>query len=281
MEYKTILSPETLHSNLDNPHWAVMDCRFYLQEPDRGHREYMESHIPGAIYVHLDKDLSGEIIPGKTGRHPLPDSQVFAERLSDWGIDNLTQVIAYDNKGGAMAARLWWMLRWLGHERAAVLNGDWEAWCSKDYPLESGKVTREKKEFKAVEHPELIADVELVDQFRDDDNFLLLDARSPDRFWGLAEPIDKRAGHIPGAVSAPYENNLTQDGYFLSAADLKVRFDNLLEGVPPSQVVVYCGSGVTSNHNILAMVEAGFEMPLLYPGSWSEWITDPARPIAP
>ncbi len=281
MEYKTILSPETLYSNLDNPNWAVLDCRFYLEEPERGHHEYLESHILGAIYVHLDKDLSGEIIPGKTGRHPLPDSQIFAERLSDWGIDNLSQVIAYDNNGGALAARLWWMMRWLGHERAAVLNGGWGAWCSKDYPLESGKVTREKTEFKAVEHPELIADIELVDQIRDDDNFILLDARSPDRFWGLVEPIDQRAGHIPGAVSAPYENNLAQDGYFLSAADLRVRFDNLLEGVPPSQVVVYCGSGVTSNHNILAMVEAGFEMPLLYPGSWSEWITDPARPIAP
>jgi thiosulfate/3-mercaptopyruvate sulfurtransferase len=281
MEFKTIISAETLHNNLDHPNWAVLDCRFYLQEPDRGHQEYLESHIPGAVYIDLDKDLSGEIYPGRTGRHPLPDSRVFAERLSRWGIDNSTQVIAYDNKGGALAARLWWMLRWLGHEQAAVLNGDWRAWIEGGFPLESGEISRERKEFNPEEHPEYIADAALVDEIRGDDNYLLLDARSPQRYWGLEEPIDQAAGHIPGAVSAPFENNLTADGYFLSAAELKERFDNLLEGIPPAQVIVYCGSGVTSNHNLIAMVEGGYEMALLYPGSWSEWITDPDRPHGP
>lgn len=281
MEFKTIISAESLHKNLNNPHWAILDCRFYLQEVDRGHQDYLHAHIPGAIYINLDEDLSGEILPGKTGRHPLPDSQVFAERLSGWGIDNGTQVIAYDNKGGALAARLWWMLRWLGHERVAVLDGDWTAWAGGEFPQESGEVTRTRKEFKPQEHTEYIVDAAMVEEIRADGNFMLLDARSPQRYWGLEEPIDNKAGHIPGAVNAPYENNLTEDGFFLSTAELKERFENLLEGVPPSQVIVYCGSGVTSNHNLIAMVEAGYEMGLLYPGSWSEWITDPARSVGP
>lgn len=281
MEFKTIISADTLQEQLKNPQWAIVDCRFYLQEPERGYQEYLDSHIPGAIYINLDKDLSGEIIPGKTGRHPLPDPQVFADRLSQWGIDNSTQVIAYDNKGGALASRLWWMLRWLGHEKVAVLDGAWQAWSGRGYPLESGEVSREKKLFQSTVHPEYIADIPLVEEIRGDDNFILMDARSPQRFWGLEEPIDTKAGHIPGAVSAPYQNNLTEDGYFLSTAELKERFESLLEGLPPSQVVVYCGSGVTANHNLIAMVEAGYEMGLLYPGSWSEWITDPDRPSGP
>lgn len=281
MEFTTIISAETLHENLANPNWAILDCRFYLQEPARAHQEYLESHIPGAVYVDLDQDLSGKIIPGKTGRHPLPDSADFAEKLSNWGIDGQTQVIAYDNKEGALAARLWWMLRWLGHEKVAVLNGAWKAWHEGDYPVESSPAVRERKEFKAVEHPEYIADVGMVNEIREDDNFLLLDARSPNRYWGIVEPIDIRAGHIPGAITAPYENNLNREGFFLNAEELKQRFENLLEGLPPSQVVVYCGSGVTSNHNLIAMVEAGYEMGLLYPGSWSEWITDPNRPVGP
>ena len=281
MEYRTILSSETLRENLDNPHWAILDCRFYLGEPERGYQEYLESHIPGAVYVHLNRDLSGEIILGKTGRHPLPDSQSFVESLSSWGIDGSTQVVAYDNKSGGLAARLWWMLRWVGHEKVAVLNGDWHAWSGRGFPVESGEVTRERKKFQPTEHPEYIADVELVERIREDENYLLLDARSSSRYWGLEEPIDSRAGHIPGAVTAPYENNLDEDGFFLSASALKERFDSLLGGLPPSQVVVYCGSGVTSNHNLIAMMEAGYEMGLLYPGSWSEWITDPSRPLVP
>lgn len=281
MAYNTILSVETLQENLNNPTWAILDCRFYLQETERGYQEYLASHIPGAIYIHLDRDLSGEIIPGKTGRHPLPDSQTFAERLSSWGIDNSTQVIAYDNMGGAIAARLWWMLRWVGHDQVAVLDGDWQAWSKQGSPVESGENWRERREFQAREHPEYIATVEEVEQVREDDNYMLLDARSPQRYWGLEEPIDSKAGHIPGAVTAPYENNLTLEGYFLSADELRERFEVLLEGVPPAQVIMYCGSGVTSAHNLIAMMVAGYEMGLLYPGSWSEWITDPARPVGP
>jgi thiosulfate/3-mercaptopyruvate sulfurtransferase len=281
MTYQTLIDVATLKKKLADPQWAILDCRFYLQEPDRGHQEYLAAHIPGAIYVDLDQDLSGEIIPGTTGRHPLPSSQSFSELLSSWGIDNSTQVIAYDNLGGAIAARLWWMLRWLGHSHVAVLNGAWQAWSRQGFAVESGEITRERKEFRARVHPEYIAELELVEQIREDDNFLLVDARSSNRYWGLEEPIDTRAGHIPGAVSGPYALNLTPEGYFLNPDQLKERFENLLVGVPPSQVIMYCGSGVTSAHNLLAMVEAGFDMALLYPGSWSEWITEPGRPIGP
>jgi thiosulfate/3-mercaptopyruvate sulfurtransferase len=280
MPYKTIISADTLYENLENPDWVIVDCRFYLQEPDQGRLEYLEAHIPGAVYAHLDDDLSGEIISGQTGRHPLPDNQVFAERVANWGITNGMQVIAYDNKGGALAGRLWWMLRWLGHEEVAVLNGAWNAWTDRDYPVESGNSLSKRKDFIAEDHPEYIVDAAEVEVLRQDENIILLDARSARRYWGLEELIDNRAGHIPGAISAPFEQNLNPEGYFLNTEELKVRYESLLGGIPPSQVVVYCGSGVTSTHHLIAMVEAGYEMALLYPGSWSEWITDPDRPVS-
>ncbi len=267
MDYQTIISTKELESNLGDPGLAVMDCRYYLAEPDRGYQEYLEAHIPGAIYIHMDRDLSGEIIPGTTGRHPLPDSQTFAERLSRWGIDETIQVVAYDNTGGGMASRLWWMLRWLGHERAAVLNGDWRAWVRDGFPVESGENTRPRREFHPQEHPEYLVDSDFVDQVREDDGYLLLDARSPERYWGLKEPIDGKSGHIPGAVTAPFALNLDEEGYFLDREVLRERYEDLLNGLPPEQVIVYCGSGVTSNHNLIAMLEAGIGVGRLYAGS--------------
>jgi thiosulfate/3-mercaptopyruvate sulfurtransferase len=281
MDFRTIISPEELKGILRSPDLAVVDCRFYLDDPGKGFQEYLAGHIPGAIYADLDRDLSGEIIPGKTGRHPLPDSAVFVEQLSKWGIDESTQVVAYDDRSGAIAARLWWLLRWLGHERVAVLNGDIRAWVQKDFSLESGENNRPSKEFIPHENPEYFVDPNFVDQIRQDENYLLLDARSPERYWGLKESIDNQSGHIPGAVTAPYEQNLDPEGNFLPASELRERYESLLNGLPPQQVVVYCGSGVTAIHNLIAMVEAGYDLPLLYPGSWSEWITDPGRPVSP
>lgn len=281
MEYTTIISAQDLEKELENPSLAVLDCRFYLQQPDQGFQEYLQGHIPGAVYVHLNRDLSGPVIPGKTGRHPLPDSQDFSELLSRWGIDGSTQVVAYDSLHGAMAARLWWMLRWLGHDRAAVLDGDWRAWVKAGYPVEGGEAVRQPRTFQPVEHSEYLVGSEFVDQVREDEDYLVLDARSPDRYWGLEETIDRIAGHIPGAVTAPYALNLDEDGFFLPREALRERYEDLLNGLPPEQVIVYCGSGVTSVHNLIAMVAAGFAMPRLYPGSWSEWITDPQRPTAP
>ncbi|MFL7812881.1 MAG: sulfurtransferase [Anaerolineales bacterium] len=281
MDYQTIISTKELAARLGDPGLAVMDCRYYLAEPERGYEEYLEAHIPGAIYIHMDRDLSGEIIPGKTGRHPLPDVTTFTERLSCWGIDETVQVVAYDNTGGGMAARLWWMLRWLGHDRVAVLDGDWRAWERENLPVEGGKNSRDRKEFHPRQHPEYLVDSDFVDQIREDDDFLLLDARSAERYWGLKEPIDRKSGHIPGAVTAPFALNLDEEGYFLGREELKARYEDLLNGLPTEQVVVYCGSGVTSNHNLIAMVEAGLGMARLYAGSWSEWITDPDRAVAP
>lgn len=281
MEYKTIISAADLSDILDLPGIAIMDCRFYIPEPDRGYQEYLEGHIPGAVYLNLDQDLSGEIIPGITGRHPLPEGKVFAERLSGWGIDRSTQVIAYDNMGGALAARLWWMLRWLGHDRVAVMDGGWNAWVKANYSQESTVQSREPKEFIAKENPDYIVDLAFVDGIRLEPDYLLVDARSSERFWGLNETIDFKAGHIPGAVTAPYLENMTEDEYFLPIEQLVERYQDLLGGIPAENVILYCGSGVTSIHSMIAMVMAGFDMPKLYPGSWSEWIADPDRPIAP
>lgn len=281
MAYQTIISAGDLNKNLTNPTWAIFDCRFYLGETERAAREYLEGHIPGAVYVDLDRDLSSEVIPGKTGRHPLPDSQIFADRLSTWGIDDEVQVVVYDNEGGGLAGRLWWLLRWLGHKNVAVLDGDWNAWNNGNYPVEIGEVKNNTKVFMAVEHPEYLVDLNYVDEIRLDPDYLLLDARSAERYWGLKETVDIKAGHIPGAVTAPYSENLNKNGFFLTPAQLKERFQNLLDGIPAENVVVYCGSGVTAVHNIIAMVIAGYSMPKLYPGSWSEWSLDPDRPIAP
>ncbi len=281
MELSTIISAQELRINVDDPDLVVMDCRYYLEETTRGYQEYLDGHIPGAIYVNLDQDLSGKIIPGQTGRHPLPSSQAFADRLSSWGVDASSMVVAYDSMSGAMAARLWWMLRWLGHEKTAVLNGGWKAWEGGDFPQESQSAHRKPKLFTPVEHPELIADLEFVDRVRLDPDYLLLDARSPERYWGLKETIDVKAGHIPGAVTAPYADNLDAEGYFLPVEDLKARYDQLLGGVPEENTILYCGSGVTSIHNMIAMLLAGYKLPKLYPGSWSEWTLDPLRPIGP
>jgi thiosulfate/3-mercaptopyruvate sulfurtransferase len=281
MGYKTIISAVDLFDNLDHPDIAIMDCRFYIPEPDRGYQEYLAGHIPGALYLNLDQDLSGEIIPGKTGRHPLPEVEVFTERLSGWGIDRSTQVIAYDNMGGALAARLWWMLRWLGHDRAAVMDGGWNAWLKAKYSQEITVQSREPKEFIAKVNTDYIADLTFVDEIRLDPDYLLVDARSAERYWGLKETIDVKAGHIPGAVTAPYLENMTEDECFLPVEQLMERYQDLLDGIPAENVILYCGSGVTSVHSMIAMVMAGFDMPKLYPGSWSEWSADPDRPIAP
>jgi thiosulfate/3-mercaptopyruvate sulfurtransferase len=281
MKYQTIISANELHEMLNLPDLAILDCRFYLPEPEQGYQEYLDSHIPGAVYVNLDKDLSGEMISGKTGRHPLPDIKVFAGLVSSWGIDSSTQVIAYDNMGGALAARLWWMLRWLGHDKVAVLDGGWKAWISNEFSIETDVIKPERKSFVPQEQPGWIADIDFVDKVRLDPDYLLVDARSPERYWGLKETIDVKAGHIPGAVTAPYVENLDKDEYFLPVEQLKERYQNLLGGIPEENVIVYCGSGVTSIHSMIAMVMAGYDLPKLYPGSWSEWSADDKRPIAP
>jgi thiosulfate/3-mercaptopyruvate sulfurtransferase len=279
MPYTTLISTAELAAHLTDPDWALMDCRFSLDDPERGRRDYQQAHIPGAVYAHLNEDLSGPVIPGKTGRHPLPDVEVFARTLSHWGIDANVQVVAYDDSSGAIAARLWWMLRWLGHEAVAVLDGGWWPWQGEGRPVRSGLESRPPRTFVPHPQPQLLARTSEIESSLLDQTSRLLDARAIERYRGQVEPIDPVAGHIPGAISAPFTENLNPDGCFRPPEEIRARFQTLLSDVPIDQVICYCGSGVTAAHNLLALAHAGLGDARLYAGSWSEWITDPNHRI--
>lgn len=281
--FDTLINPAQLSTHLGDLDWAIVDCRFSLDQPERGWRDYQQGHIPGSVYAHLNRDLSGKVVSGETGRHPLPDIDRFSATLSNWGIGPGVQVVAYDDwtpASGAIAARLWWMLRWLGHEAVAVLDGGWQRWLAEEQPVKGGEEGRPYRKFTPRPRPELLASTREVEALRQDPNYRLMDARSADRYRGENENIDPRAGHIPGAVSAPYAENASEGGRFLPPEALRERFECLLNGVPPERAIVYCGSGVTAAHNLLAMARAGLGEGRLYAGSWSEWITDPDRPAA-
>ncbi len=277
--YNTIIPCEELNQLLQNSNLRIVDCRFSLADTESGRIEYQQSHIPGATYAHLDDDLSGAIIPGKTGRHPLPIVDDFVQTLSDWGIDEHTQVVAYDQGHGGIAARLWWMLQWLGHEQVAVLDGGWKAWTENTYPVSDQIKVPPNRNFRPKTKSETTVSVEFVNKIRQDHNYTLIDSRAAERYSGKKEPIDPIAGHIPGAVSAPFIENIGEDGHFLSKEKLQNRFQDLVDQTPPEKTVFYCGSGVTACHNLLAYKHAGLGEAKLYPGSWSEWIVDKNRPI--
>ena len=281
MPFTTLIDASELSAHLNEKNWAVFDCRFSLDNTERGQRDYLEAHIPGAVYAHLDRDLSGSKIPGKTGRHPLPEMKSFAAILSSWGIDSSTQVVAYDDSGGSTAARLWWMLIWAGHRQVALLDGGWPMWNKLGLPVLGGPEFRQPKRFEPHETPGACVHAGQVLEMTGDSRYLILDARSAPRFRGEIEPIDPVAGHIPGAVSAPFEQNLTPEGTFLPPAALRRRFEQLMKSVPPENVICYCGSGITAAHNIIALAHAGLGTARLYAGSWSEWIRDPKRPRTP
>lgn len=280
MGFTSLISTGDLIRHLDADDWAVVDCRFDLNDKDRGRKEYLDAHIPGAVYAHLDEDLSGAIIKGETGRHPLPSVEAMESRFGEWGIGHGVQVVVYDDAGGAMASRLWWMLHYAGHEQAAVLDGGWQAWTREQNSVRSGEESNEFRHFEAHLQEHMAANADEVERRRRESDWLVLDARDVGRYRGEFEPIDPIAGHIPGAHSAPFMENLTQDGYFQSPDELRNRFERVLGPVDPEQVIHHCGSGVTACHNALAMHHAGLGHSRLYPGSWSEWITDPERDIA-
>jgi thiosulfate/3-mercaptopyruvate sulfurtransferase len=278
----TTISIESLLASLGEPDWAILDCRFSLTDPPAGELAYQAAHIPGAVYVHLDDDLSASVVPGKTGRHPLPPVEQLVENFSRWGIGPGVQVVVYDDYpggSGAIAARCWWSLRYLGHEAVAVLDGGWPRWHAAGLPVRGGVEVRSRRKFDTHVQSGMLATVDEVQAVRLDPAFRLFDSRGADRYRGENETIDPVAGHIPGAISAPYAENLGKDGLFLPPQDLKARFKSLLGDVPPERAIFYCGSGVTAGHNVLAMAHAGLGMPRLYLGSWSEWITDPDRPV--
>ena len=250
----------------------VFDCRFDLADQDAGGHRYAEGHIPGAVYLHLNIDLSGRVEPGRTGRHPLPGRAAFEALLTLHGVTGETQVVAYDDMGGMFAARLWWMVRWTGHRAVAVLDGGYQAWLER----EGTHTPNATAAARPIPPP---VSMQHLRKHADAGTWTLVDARASDRFHGENETIDPVAGHIAGALNAPFQGNLGDDGRFLEPVALRRRFDSLLADGGGKPVVCYCGSGVTAAHNVLAMVHADMPEPALYPGSWSEWITDPGNPI--
>ncbi len=280
MPYRTLIEPVALVPHLNTDDWVVIDCRFSLNDTDRGRRDFADSHIPGALYLHLDDDLSGPIVRRKTGRHPLPSPEDASAVFGRCGIDHDVQVVAYDDAGGSVAARLWWMLKWLGHDHVAVLDGGWQAWMATCLPTEATASTRKPRTFTPRVAAERVADVHDVEAALANPSLLLLDARAPERYLGMSEPIDPVAGHIPGALNLPWDGNLDAAGRFLPPDQLRLRLEDALRGTAGEHVICYCGSGVSALHIALAMAHTGMPMPRLYAGSWSEWITDPLRPIA-
>lgn len=274
-----LISIDDLATELSNEELVVVDCRFSLKLPDEGLARYAEGHIPGARYAHLDRDLSGPVVAGCTGRHPLPDPAALARRFGEWGIDAKKRVVAYDDSVGAFAARFWWLSHWLGHASVAVLDGGYAAWTARGLPLETLVPTVTVTQFVPEIRSELVADANEVERVRMRDDHRLLDAREGVRFRGEEEPIDPVAGHIPGARSLPFMGH-TEAGHLRPAADIRASFAAVLGHVPAENAIAYCGSGVTAAHLVLAAEHAGLGRVRLYPGSWSEWICDASRPVA-
>jgi len=279
MIFTTLISVAELAGHLGNPNWIICDCRHDLVDTGSGSRAYSESHIPGARFVHLDQVLSAPST-GSNGRHPLPAPEQCARRLGELGIDNAKQVVAYDASGGFYAARLWWMLRWLGHDAVAVLDGGWDAWRKAPHPITNQIPVIEAARFTMCRRADMTCDAGYIVANLGKPKLRLLDARSPDRYRGESETLDPVAGHIPGALNRFYRLNLDGDGKFKPSTTLKQEFDELLRNNAPGNVSHYCGSGVTACHNLLAMEVAGLSGSRLYPGSWSEWVADRSRPVA-
>ncbi|MCC6611497.1 MAG: sulfurtransferase [Burkholderiales bacterium] len=278
MKYATLVSTETLAAHLDDPSWVVFDCRHDLEHPAFGPREYAKSHIPGARFMHVDEDLSGPTT-GRNGRHPLPDPRVFMRKLGAAGVDRAKQVVAYDAHGGTFAARAWWMLRWVGHDAVAVLDGGFGEWLREDHPETSEVPRPAPTTFDGAVRARPVG-VDFVAAHLRDPGILLVDARGAERYTGATEPLDPVAGHIPGSVNVPFKENLAAGGVFKSADALRALWQPIVAGRDAASVVHTCGSGVSACHNLLAMEIAGLAGSRLYAGSWSEWCADPARPVA-
>ena len=276
MSFTTLVSTAELAANLDNPDWVIFDCRFTLTDATAGRESYHECHIPGAIYAHLDDDLAAPV-DATSGRHPLPDVDVLSAKLGQWGVDQKTQVVVYDDAFGAMACRMWWLLRWLGHDNVALLDGVYPKWCREKRPTDKTPAKTQARRFVANVQAELVVEADFVMAHLANKTGPLIDARPDVRFTGEVEPIDKVAGHIPGATNRPFDDNLNIGGDFLPIVELKEEFSSYTTHKDPSKIIHMCGSGVTACHNILAMEHIGIKGTRLFVGSWSQWITDPDR----
>jgi thiosulfate/3-mercaptopyruvate sulfurtransferase len=275
--WTTLVQVETLAIALGRPDLAIVDCRFTLVNPMAGESAYLTAHIPGAVYAHLDRDLSDMHKTG-VGRHPWPDASTFTARLGEWGITPQHQIVAYDDGDGAHAARFWFLMRMLGHEKVAVLDGGWARWTAIGQAVDTHVTKPAPARYVGTFDDARLLDAAQV-QARMAQGDLLIDARANDRFRGENEMIDRIAGHVPGAVNRPYANNLDH-GHFRTPPQLADEFRALLDGKTADQAIVMCGSGVTACHHLLAMERAGLRGAKLFTGSWSGWISDPTRPIA-
>ena len=277
--YDSLISAAQLRDELESPDLLIIDCRFDLADAGKGERMYHESHLPGAFYAHLDFHLSSPITP-RSGRHPLPNRDAFGRWLGECGFDGGQQVIAYDDSGCAMASRLWWLLRCMGHQKVACLDGGWQAWMNVAGPLSADvPETKPGEGFDGGLASGCVAGTAEVVANIDEQDFLLVDVRAAQRFRGEQEPIDPVAGHVPGAVNLPLTENLDGNGCYKSPALLRELYAPLIERLPVERQVHMCGSGVTACHSVLALAWAGLGLPRVYAGSWSEWIRDPERPV--
>jgi thiosulfate/3-mercaptopyruvate sulfurtransferase len=272
-----LIGTDALAQHVGDAGWVVLDCRHDLADPARGRAEYTRSHIPGARFLHLDEDLSAPKT-GKNGRHPLPDPDALMEKLGRAGIDSSKQVVACDAQGGMVAARLWWLLRWLGHWPVAVLDGGWNEWIAEGRPQSAEVPAPRAAQFSGKPGKQWV-DAKFVRSHLGDSSVVLVDARAPDRYRGQNETLDPVGGRIPGARNRCFRDNLDANGRFKPAASLKEEFGVALGDASPEQAVHYCGSGVSACHNLFAMEIAGLRGGQLYPGSWSEWCADPSRPV--
>ncbi len=281
--YTTLIDPKTVAAHMHKPGWVVVDCRFVLTAPEIGRQDYNRGHLPGAFYADLERDLSGPRTPG-LGRHPLPPLSAFQATLGRWGVSQDSQVVAYDEANSVYASRLWWLMRaFCGHQAVAVLDGGFAAWKGQGLPVSqevpilspAGPYRDGPARADATFDTDAVSAV-VAGQVRR----LLIDARGPERFQGLVEPLDPVAGHIPGAVNRPFDENLRADKTFRGRDDLRAAFAAILGAHRPQEVVHYCGSGVSACHNVLAMAVAGLGDTALYPGSWSAWVSDAGRPVA-
>ncbi|MGQ0732763.1 MAG: sulfurtransferase [Acidobacteriota bacterium] len=277
--FTTLIDPSALAVRLTDDAWVTIDCRFDLSDPAMGEQRYLEAHIPGARYAHLDRDLSGTK-SGTNGRHPLPTADEMRARFGALGIAPGVQVVVYDADSGMYAARLWWMLRYMGHDAVALLDGGFERWVREGYATRAGREEQRPATFVGQPREGWQLDVDAAAEAADDPTRLLVDARGEARFRGESETLDRVAGHIPGAKNVFFQRNLKADKTFKDREELLALWGAALGATPPGRVVMYCGSGVTACHNLLAMTHAGLDGARLYVGSWSEWSSDPARPVA-
>ena len=278
MSYKTTISEKDLKNNISNNDFIIFDTRCDIKDSGYGIDSYTEGHIENSIFVDVDTDLASEKQQG-TGRHPLPKVETFCDKLSHWGMDNNKQVVIYDDAGGAFAGRMWWMLRWLGHEDVAVLDGGLNSWVKNGNKLITSPTLFRKSYFEPTINNEMIATLRDVENAQHVLNTILLDARSKERYEGISDPVDPIAGHVPGAISHPLGTNLDRTGKFKDKEELKHNFDKINHDLKEKEIISMCGSGITACHNILALEIAGIKNAKLYVGSWSEWITDPNRTV--